>query len=927
MKPLNVFPRRVLSLSLSVYFTVFSSLSLAAPAASKDKKPASKTKQVASKTKSANQASIKTKSGAKKNEFPLIDKNSAIYKNYLHALKLAGPDENLFPEEVTKSSKDDQKMNSFIRYAAPFSLPSDPFSMPPSIPSIPSLPPMTPLPPITPGIPSGGRMFPGNDFPNLGDVFNTTQNMMNTAPVSAEFSCPFFESNPHEAIFRALKSMRDSLSTINNECLKTGEADQIYSNSDRIKNAVLYLKHFQTNPEQISTLNTKDIENSVSSAMEGINQITTRLKSNAILKPECGGFTSSMNRTIIAFNDVINNLAPVALITTALIPQISTTARAAIFGTTVVSQFVSSFWDSFKNNSIDMTRPENSRAVLQNTCQYLRVAQKINFLTYVDKGKASDLSKNLDNKIKKFQTRFSDPSNPAKSSDPLNPGSQPIIPMLKYRYNSEKMFAEIETSLTIARADYRQYKYTIDKYRSDMKNDGIDRNEEICGVGARLASVGSIADNSSLLGMGGLGGFGGGFGGFGPMNSLVAFPLSIIANLDRVTEALQQANSNGFPGGFPGGFGFPVAPPPPIVPPAEPANPPAEKPAENTTVGENQPIPDPFPLPDIPPPATNDQAIDQAENYFQEFKEYRNKVVASNEKVKQGNVEAIKYCADSTFKWFEKINILLDYTANLANAERTGVAQELEKNPEYKEWALQYQKLKSEKQTISPLIQVLNAMSSENAQTTRTEMQSGLIQLKNTLFKRNTGLSESPVESWLSYNLRMHENMLGDFTKKYVSLRDGAFDLTETAKKTFLRRLNAQADRDIKNSQSLANLNLKNIKTDSLVHYKACERINTALLSYNAAKDFLNSSQFMCNMIFGIMSDTGPQIVKICQGSLNITQNKSEIEIRKEKLSRKNAGMKIDSHVENYSFNQMEDFLKKAGQELKCPDPTSPLIL
>ena len=920
MKPLNVFPRRFLSISFSVYFTVFSSLSLAAPKAAKAKKTVTT-------VKATKQVTLKTKSGAKKNEFPLIDKNSAVYKKYLHALKLAGPDENLFPDEVTKSSKDVQNMNSFIRYAAPFSLPlgSDPFS--PS-PIVPALPPITPLSPISPSLPNigSGSLFPGGDFPNPGGVFN--QNMMNTAPVSAEFSCPFFESNPHEAIFRALKSMRDSLSTINNDCLKTGETDQIYSNSDRIKNAVLYLKHFQTNPEQISTLNTKDIENSVASAMEGVNQITTRLKNNAILKPECGGYTSSLNRSIIAFNDVINNLAPVALITTALIPQISGTARAAIFGTTVVSQFVSSFWDSFKNNSIDMTKPENSRAVLQNTCQYLRVAQKINFLTYADKGTASGLSKTLNEKIKTFQTKYAaDPKADPKATDPLNPAPPPLIPMLKYRYNSEKMFAEIETSLSIARADYRQYRYTIDKYRADMEKDKIDRNEEVCGVGARLASVGSIADNSSLLGMGGLGGFGGGFGGFGPMNSLVAFPLSIIANLDRVTEALQQANSNGFPGGFPGGFGFPVAPPPPVVvPPADPV-PPTEKPTEKPTVGENEPIPDPFPLPPIPPPASNDQAVDQAESYFQDFKEYRNKVAASAEKAKQGSMEAVKLCADSTFKWFEKINILLDYTAGLANAERTGVAQELEKDPVYKEWALQYQKLKSEKQTISPLIQVLNAMSSENAQTTRTEMQSGLIQLRNTLFKRSSSLSESPVESWLAYNLKMHENMLGDFTKKYVSLRDGAFDLTETAKKTFLRRLNAKADEDIKNSQNLGNLNLKNIKTDTLVHYKACERINTALLSYNASKDFLNSSQFMCNMIFGIMSDTGPQIIKICQGSLNINQNKSEIEIRKAKLNKKNAGMKIDSYVENYSFNEMENFLKKAGQELKCPDPTSPLIL
>ncbi len=145
--------------------------------------------------------------------------------------------------------------------------------------------------------------------------------------------------------------------------------------------------------------------------------------------------------------------------------------------------------------------------------------------------------------------------------------------------------------------------------------------------------------------------------------------------------------------------------------------------------------------------------------------------------------------------------------------------------------------------------------------------------------------------------------------------------MTETGKRKFYQRLNVQADNDLKSIATLSSINLNNIKIGTETHEYACQQINVGLLKFNAAKDYLNSAEFMCNMISGIISDTSKQVIQICRGTNAIADfsKKSEIEIRRERLKVKNK--------KQMSINDFANLLNQKAKDLQCPDPTSPLIL
>ena len=133
---------------------------------------------------------------------------------------------------------------------------------------------------------------------------------------------------------------------------------------------------------------------------------------------------------------------------------------------------------------------------------------------------------------------------------------------------------------------------------------------------------------------------------------------------------------------------------------------------------------------------------------------------------------------------------------------------------------------------------------------------------------------------------------------------------------------NLKADADIKAASNLNSMSLKTLPIGSRELEVACQQINTSLLKYNASKDYLSSAEFMCNMIDGIMSETSPQIVKICRGSETFVETKklSEIKIRRNALA-------VSQRISKaFSMNSFAYLLEKKAKELQCPDASSPLI-
>jgi len=809
----------------------------------------------------------------------------ALEKKRQETIRWAGPDKDLFPISVTNGASSGSSIPS-----DPFLPPANPAGNAGTTPQIPTFP--------TEPFQQPGNPFPqpGNPFPmptGTGTTFPASDRTMTVAAVPAEFSCPLFESNPFESIFRALDSMNQAIQVIPECQAPKGVMDDMTSNSQKIKNAVLQMQALQANPELIQTMDTKEIERIMNDAVIGTNNIANSLTNNRIFSNKCGGKTTSSAKLLTSLNDVVNNLAPVALVIASVNPGIAVATRLALLGGVVASGTISSFGEYMKSRELDMNNPEIRKAILQNTCQFVKIYQKINFLRYRDEQALGEIRKNLNYSIKQYQARYQ-----------TTPST--LLPLLKYRYNTEKMFAEIETSLAQDRAQLNYFK----KRLAALKDD----EERICYLGNSLVKAARIPDNSALST----------FGGFGSTTTSAPFPLSLISNLDRVTEALQQSASSSSIGSF----GFPTVP---VT--TTPSTPPVVDPAADPTADPGTAGTDPFsPFPGgTAPTGTDAQAVDEAEQLFMAFKSSRNRVAAFFEKIND-DPRAIKGCSDETKRWMTRMSDLMEYTASLVNSERTQVAKELGESEEYRVWAVQYERLRAEKRSVDRVTRVLQEMTKDDAVHIRSELDQRATDLKNTLFAK-AGILEgrAPVVAWLENNLEMHERSIGTFLDLVKVLQKGSYQMTDTGRLSAFQRAmlaaatsemynsNTQLWDDIKTKSQLTNLTLNTLKIGTREHEIACQQMRTAMVKYYASKDYLGTADFMCDMIDSVVVDSSDRIIKICRGSNTFNDVKrSEIDARRVRMSSKAAGQS--------SMNDYAALMQKKSKALQCPSPATQMI-
>lgn len=385
--------------------------------------------------------------------------------NQIMAQTTGGPDDNLFPIIITNPTTPTLPSG-----------PTDPIlPIDPGIPGLPTDPGISPILPTNPGIsplPGGGSLLPGiggiggigGGIGGIGGIGNNTQ--IQTAQVPNEFYCPLFESNPYESIFRAMDAMNQAMRT-NNECQQQvgNQYSDFYSDSEKIRNMILQIQQYSQNPDYITTANTREIERVVTDAVSGINSIATNLSSNKFFNKNCASSKSSLAKAALSLNDILNNLAPVALVIASLNPGIGVATKLALLGGVYATTAVKGFQQFMDSNTLDLTNPEVRKAILQNTCQFVKVRQKIDFLQLGEEGRLGEIKTSLFKNIEAYRSRYN------------NPSSQ-LLPLMQYKYQTEKVITDIEAKLV-------EDKYNTNFYFAKLKAAGEDK-ERICLMGSSL---------------------------------------------------------------------------------------------------------------------------------------------------------------------------------------------------------------------------------------------------------------------------------------------------------------------------------------------------------------------------------------------------------------------------------------------------------
>ncbi|NUM57347.1 MAG: hypothetical protein HUU56_01880 [Bdellovibrionaceae bacterium] len=333
----------------------------------------------------------------------------------------------------------------------------DPITLPGTDPTLPNLPGISPLP-------SSGSLFPiGGSSSIFGSTFGT--NTMQAAQVPNEFYCPLFESNPYDSIFRAIDAMNQAMK-INSDCSpQQSQYNDFYSNSEKIRNLVLQIQQYTQNPEFIANANTNDIERVVYDAVTGVNSIATNLSNNSYFNKNCTSSKPSLANAALAANDILNNLAPVGLVIASLFPAIGTATKIALLGGVYASTAVKGFQNFMDSNTLKMTDPAVSAAILQNTCQYIKIRQKIDFLLLGEEGRLDEIKSAYFTNIEAYRIRYS------------NPSSQ-LVPLMQYKYQAEKTVTDIEGRIV-------DDKYNVNFFQAKIKSAGDDK-ERICLIGSTM---------------------------------------------------------------------------------------------------------------------------------------------------------------------------------------------------------------------------------------------------------------------------------------------------------------------------------------------------------------------------------------------------------------------------------------------------------
>lgn len=382
---------------------------------------------------------------------------------YAQITPSGGPDDNLFPIIITNPT---DPGNPLPTLPGDPQLPGDPNN--PNIPGLPNIPGIPTIPSLPGTFPIGSGSSFNPIFPGAG-----TNTQIQVAQVPNEFYCPLFESNPYDTIFRALDALTSSM-RVNPECQQQQpQYTDFYSDSEKIRNLVTQLQQLQADPNVAAAASTRDVERIITDAVSGVTNIANNLSNNKLLNKNCGPSKSSLGQALLAVNDILNNLAPIGLVLAAANPAIGIAAKVALMGGVYATTAIKGFDQYARANSLDLNNPEVRKAILQNTCQFVKVRQKIDFLQLGEEGRLNDIKDNLFKNIEAYRARYTNPSSN-------------LLPLMQYKYQTEKIITDLEAKVV-------EDKYNMNFYNAKIKGAAEDK-ERICLIGSSLVKKSKDAE-------------------------------------------------------------------------------------------------------------------------------------------------------------------------------------------------------------------------------------------------------------------------------------------------------------------------------------------------------------------------------------------------------------------------------------------------
>lgn len=260
----------------------------------------------------------------------------------------------------------------------------------------------TPLPPVNNG-PNGNWKAPptrqGSSFSNSGNPsFDLALN------VPEEFQCSLFENPDTSSMLSAIQSLNQAINSP--LCQKDAiNKEAVLANTQKIMETIKALKaqmkSVKESPQNASPEAAAESSQRVDSAILAAIDLANTFSQQSLFQESCQ--PASGGHIALAINDLLNGLTPYALMAVTS-TGVGTAALPYLFGGQAIIGAISNLNQNFTQKNLNLDDQNIRKAILENTCQYIKLTQRNQFMLYERGKQVYEISKNINESVAFFNS-------------------------------------------------------------------------------------------------------------------------------------------------------------------------------------------------------------------------------------------------------------------------------------------------------------------------------------------------------------------------------------------------------------------------------------------------------------------------------------------------------------------------------------------
>ncbi len=279
----------------------------------------------------------------------------------------------------------------------------------------------------TPATNSGGR-----SAPQTGRVGTTTGSASNHRPSAGsaatsnspvkfqisiadqDITCNLFDNQDYSSLLKAIGTLNIAIQSPT--CgTKEPTMKTVIDRNNRIVESFKQLEEFrsnQLNNQNVDPAVINTMTENIDTIMRSLTDVANTFSQSDLFSERCSPQT--IGQTVIAINQLINGIIPYA-ITVASKSGVGAQALPYLVGGTAITNTLSSMIKSVQEQSVNIYEPDIRKAIVENTCQYIKIQRKFDFLLASRNQQVVEISRDLKDSVNLFNYRFSSVTKELKS--------------------------------------------------------------------------------------------------------------------------------------------------------------------------------------------------------------------------------------------------------------------------------------------------------------------------------------------------------------------------------------------------------------------------------------------------------------------------------------------------------------------------------